>query len=112
MRAHLQDALRLLHRGRQLTGFFVGMHHGFFQVDVFTLVHGVHRHLGVPVIRSGDHHGVHVRLVQQFAIIQVAFHLVALGVDAFALFVHIANRHHLAGIVVLLPELRERLGIV
>ena len=45
-------ALGLLHRGHQLPGFFVGVDHGLFEIDVLARVHGVHGHLAVPVVRT------------------------------------------------------------
>jgi hypothetical protein len=75
LRAHLQDAFGLLDRVHQLMRFLVGVSHGLFEVDVLALVHGVHRDLGVPVVRGGDDHGVHVGFLgQQLAVVQIPVH--------------------------------------
>ena len=111
LRADLENSLGLFHGGYQLAGVFVGVDHGFFEIDVLALVHGVHGHLAVPVVGGGDDDRVHIALVEEFAVVQVALHVEFAGHHLLAFFVDIAGGDDLAGIV-LLAEGVERVGVV
>ena len=63
------------------------------------------------MIGCGDDHRVDIALVEQFPVVQVAFHLVAVRNAGLAFFVDVARGHELAG-VVLLAEGVEGRGII
>ena len=111
LRAYLENSPGLLDLLHQLPGFFVGVHHGLFEIDVLALVHGVHGHLAVPVVRGGDDDCVHIALVEEFAIVPIALHIEPAGHHLGALLVNIAGGDDLAGIV-LLAEVAEGVGVV
>ncbi len=98
LRAYLQHAPRLFHRGRELLGFLDGVAHRLFEVNIFAAIHGFERDLGVPMIRRRHQHGVDILAVQQLAVIQIAVAAVLFRVGLFALFIHIANRDDLAAV--------------
>ncbi len=111
LRANLQHALGFLDGVDQLPGFLVGVAHRLFKIDVLAVVHGVERDLGVPVVGRGDDDGVHVAALQHLAVIEIAFAVVFFGRRAFALFVDIADRDDLAGVVGV-AVVMERFGVV
>jgi hypothetical protein len=74
-----------------------GVAHGLFKVYILAMVQSLQRDGGVPVIGRGHHHGVDIRAVDDLAVVQVAVALMLLGGLSLALFVHVGNRHYLAG---------------
>ena len=55
-----EDLLGLLDRLGDLAGLVDRVGHRLFAVDVLAGLHGVDRHLGVPVVGRGDQDGVDV----------------------------------------------------
>jgi len=110
LRAHLEDALGLLHGTDQLLDLLIGMAHGILEIDILAMIHGIEGDFGVPMVGRGDDDCIHVRTVQDFPVIQVAVALETVRLRLLALFVDIADGHDLAGIVVLLTEMVELSG--
>ena len=81
------------------------MAHGLFEVDVLAFVHRVERDAGVPVIRRGDNHGVHVRASQHFAVIEIPGRLELLRRLLLALLIDVAHGDNLTGALVFIAEL-------
>ena len=106
MRTHLQHPLRFAHRLNQLPDFVQRVAHRFLEVHVLAGIHGFEGHLGVPVVRSGDNHRVHVLAGDDFPVIQGPVALVEFLVRGHALLVNVGDGHDLR-IADLLADFRE-----
>ncbi len=96
--AELEHDPALLQRVAHQLGLGQRPRESLLAVDVFARFHGVEHHLAMPMIRRGDDHRIDVRVGQQFAVIDVGFHLrVEAALDAFLPMrpIDIADRHHL-----------------
>src|SRR5581483_3051624 len=88
-----------------LLHFLDGMAHWLFEVDIFALIHRIESDARVPVIRGRDNDCVYARHCERLSIIKKAFYAVLFSGLAPALFVDVAYRNKLAGVVVLVAEL-------
>ena len=69
LHAHGEDLLGLLGRLGDAAGLVDRVGHRLFAVDVLAGLHGVDRHLGVPVVGRGDQDDVDVLVVEDLAIV-------------------------------------------
>ena len=69
LHAHCKHLPRLLACLGDATGLVDRVRHRFFAVNVLAGLHGVNRHLGVPVIGRRDQHDVDVFVIEDLAII-------------------------------------------
>src|SRR5271169_65089 len=67
--AGLHHAVGLLHGLHHLDAFGDGMHDRLFTVSILAGVHGVDKHLFVPMVRSGDENGIYVLAVEHLAVV-------------------------------------------
>ncbi len=111
LRTDLQDALGFPHRVDELLRFLVGVAHRLFEVNIFTPIHSFERNAGVPVVRSGDNHGIYVRKRKDFPIIDKTLGVVLVRGSFLPFFVHVGNSNNLASVVVLHAVFREGCGV-
>ena len=69
LHAHGEDLLGLLGRLGDAAGLVDRVRHRLFAVDVLAGLHGVDRHLGVPVVGRGDQDDVDVLVVKDLAVV-------------------------------------------
>ena len=95
--ADLHNPARLAPGVNDLGPIGVDVDHGLFAVNVFARVHGIHRRLHVPVVRSADNDRVDVLARQDFVVVARGLDIVApqfLGMLQAAV-VTVRRRHHL-----------------
>ena len=71
LQADLHHAASIAHGGDQRFALGQRVRDRLLAIHVFARAHGVHRRWHVPVIGSGDHHGVNVFAVEQLAVVEV-----------------------------------------
>ena len=111
LRTYLQNALGLLHGVDQLARLFDGVAHRLFEVNVLAQIHCSEGDLGVPVVRRGYNHCVHVVPGEQFAVIEVAFYFIDVLVLFLALLINVADGDDL-GVAFFCACFRELAGYV
>ena len=78
-RADLEHSTRLLDDPLDELALVDRQRQRLLAIDVFASEHRLDGDLGVPVIRSGDHHRIDVLAVKDLAVILVSIRLVTLG---------------------------------
>ena len=67
----LHDAFGFFDGLYHLLAFFDGMHDGLFAIDILAGFNGVHQHLFVPMVGTGDEHRVDVLPVEEVTVVEV-----------------------------------------
>ncbi len=98
LRAHLEHALGLLHRRRELLGLLDGVAHRLLDVDILTVIHRLHCNLSVPMVGRRNEHGVDIGPAEDLPVVERHVAFMRFGIGPSALAIHVAHGDNLAAV--------------